>query len=45
MYSADLAENHVMQGEYKLEACVKKMLRAEAKAKAVPKLVPSRRPC
>jgi hypothetical protein len=29
-----------MQGEYKLEAWVKKMLRAEAKAKAVAKNSP-----
>ena len=40
MYCADLAEAYVMQGEYKLEACVKKMLRAEAKSKAVTKNSP-----
>jgi hypothetical protein len=40
MYCVDLAEAYVMLGEHKLEACVKKMLRAEAKAKAVRKISP-----
>ncbi len=33
----DLADSYVTQGEYKLEVCVKKMLRAEKKAKALAK--------
>ncbi len=41
MYCADLAEAYVTWGEYKLKACVKKMLRAKAKAKAVPKPSPN----
>jgi hypothetical protein len=40
MYCEDLTEAYVMQGEYRLKACVKKMLRAEAKAKAVSKISP-----
>jgi hypothetical protein len=40
MYCADLAETYVMRIEYKLEAFVKMMLRAEAKAKAVAKIRP-----
>ncbi len=41
MYHADLAEAYVTLGEYKLEVCVKKMLRAEAKAKVVAKISPN----
>ncbi len=44
LYCADLTEAYVTQGEYELEACVKKILRAEAKAMAVAKIVPSRKP-
>jgi hypothetical protein len=40
MYCVDLAEAYVMQGEHKLEPCMKKMLRAEAKAKAAAKISP-----
>jgi hypothetical protein len=40
MYCLDLAEGYVMQGEYKLKACVKKMLKAEAISKAVAKISP-----
>ncbi len=35
IYCTDLAEAFVTQGEYKLKACVNKMLGAAAKAKAV----------
>jgi hypothetical protein len=38
MNCADLAEAYVLQGEYKLEACVIKMLRVEMKAKAIVKI-------
>ncbi len=34
MYWADLADSYVVQGEYKLEDYVNKMLRAVAKAEA-----------
>jgi hypothetical protein len=45
MYCAYLAEDYVTQGEDKLKACVNKMQRPVAKAKAVrAKLVPCRRP-
>ncbi len=34
----DFDEVYVMQGEYKLNACMKKMLRAEVKAKGAAKI-------
>ncbi len=40
MYCADSAEANATQGEYKLKACVNKMLRAEVKAKAEAKNSP-----
>jgi hypothetical protein len=39
IYCVDLAEAYVMPGEYKLKACVEKMLRAEAKEGHVGRLI------
>jgi hypothetical protein len=40
MYCAESAEAYVAQGEYTLKACVKKILRAKAKAKTIAKISP-----